>query len=1645
VVDPSNGQVELRYAIDGGIVTTIATVTATASLLDAIQQSNKDLAVGFIGTSNTSGVELEGTWDFLQVKEIDEEEPQFPLAINVGGDQLDYNGKTFSADRFFDGGQSFENPDALVPDLYKTERSSLIKTFSYEVPLENGDYSVDLHFAEIYWGATGGGPGAIGSRVFDVSIEDDLVLDDYDIFADVGAETIVIKSYEVNVNDGLLEIDFTALAADGGADQPKVSAIEIRKDLGNFPSLNLSPIANQTNLVNENVDFGVTATGGDPNVNFAYSISGQPSGITIEPTNGLIYGSVDAIATSGGVNNDGVHNVTVTVSKTGSDPVFEDFTWTINELGWIDKDENENYTGRHECSFVQAGDKFYLMGGRESAKSIDVYDYETDTWSTLTNSAPFEFNHFQAVEYQGLIWIIGAFETNNFPNEVSAAHIWTFDPANEEWILGPVIPESRRRGSAALVVHNDKFYVIGGNTNGHSGGFVPFFDEYDPLTATWTSLTDAPRARDHFSAAVIDNKLYLSGGRQTSSTGGYFSDTLSEVDVYDFSTSSWSTLPSNQNLPTERAGAAVVNFNDKLIVIGGEIAEQFPALKTTEQYDPLQGSWQQLPDMNYPRHSAQAIVSGNGIIVAAGSPNQGGGNQKNMEVLGEDAPEGIPLVSSNLTGPNLVSFESVSNEIINVEVSGGNTAVILKSMSISGPDAADFAIASGQLMDGLLKANTSREISIEYSGNNEVANAELTINYGKSGQLVIPLEANITVADYTLTVNNGTGDGQYEADTIVPLVADSAPVDQEFDSWTGDVSGIADVNSASTTITMPAANTTVSATYSDVATEPMTTFTMVNAGDDSDLFDITNGQQILSSSVDGLLLNVRANPSTTNVGSVHFELTGALTNTRTENVAVYALYGDVSGDYYGVDFPLGDYTMSTTVYSGGNRTGDVLDVQTISFSIVLDEVENMAPVVTNPGTQNNEEGDQVSLQIVATDDGSTLTYEATNLPLGLSIDAQTGLITGSISGSDESPYDVVVTVTDDGTPVLNGSTQFNWNVSAILIDYTLTVNNGTGDGQYEADTIVPLVADSAPVDQEFDSWTGDVSGIADVNSASTTITMPAANTTVSATYSDVATEPMTTFTMVNAGDDSDLFDITNGQQILSSSVDGLLLNVRANPSTTNVGSVHFELTGALTNTRTENVAVYALYGDVSGDYYGVDFPLGDYTMSTTVYSGGNRTGDVLDVQTISFSIVLDEVENMAPVVTNPGTQNNEEGDQVSLQIVATDDGSTLTYEATNLPLGLSIDAQTGLISGTILSGDTSGGAFQESNGLVVIEAESGSIVPGWSETNASGATGIIASTNSFNSQNGGMIPYEIEIQTPGVYRFEWRNFYSGSTPTDENDSWLKFPNNDDVWFFAHRGTVTSEASLISNVQGSQTNILFPKGSSRVTPATTPAGAGGNGYFKAYRSGGVSETYSWQALTNDGIGFQIYVWFVNSGTYTMEIAERSSGHAIDKIAMYKVDGTQYTGAQLTAASESTRTVGNDGAAASSPYDVVIEVTDDGTPVLTSNIAFVWNVGLGTEGVTGRGGSIQSNNVGAYIYPNPAISSINVKPLNDKSVITKVVLFDMLGRKINTLKVSNIDLTEEGVKFPLDNVQGGFYLLQLQFDNLETKMLKVLVRD
>ena len=88
-------------------------------------------------------------------------------------------------------------------------------------------------------------------------------------------------------------------------------------------------------------------------------------------------------------------------------------------------------------------------------------------------------------------------------------------------------------------------------------------------------------------------------------------------------------------------------------------------------------------------------------------------------------------------------------------------------------------------------------------------------------------------------------------------------------------------------------------------------------------------------------------------------------------------------------------------------------------------VPNNPPTITNPGNQSGSTGIAVNLAIKASDaDGETLTYSASGLPAGLTINSSTGAITGTPTTA--GPSNVVVRAADALT---SASASFTWTIA----------------------------------------------------------------------------------------------------------------------------------------------------------------------------------------------------------------------------------------------------------------------------------------------------------------------------------------------------------------------------------------------------------------------------------------------------------------------------------------------------------------------------------------------------------------------------------------------------------------------------------------
>jgi N-acetylneuraminic acid mutarotase len=292
-------------------------------------------------------------------------------------------------------------------------------------------------------------------------------------------------------------------------------------------------------------------------------------------------------------------------------------------------------TNRHENALTVINGKLVLVGGR-GIKPVESFDPKTARWTKHVDS-PIEMHHFQAATFKDELWVLGAF-TGGYPHETPIPNIYIFNLKKNEWRAGPEIPSDRRRGAAGVFIYKEKVYLVCGIQDGHWDGHVGWLDEFDPKTNQWKKLPDAPHQRDHVMAVVIDDKVYVAGGRRsTAKIGQVLNLTEPAVDVYDFRSNRWSTLPESANIPTQRAGAASVVLDEKMLVIGGESGAQVPAHSEVEAFNTRTMKWEMLPSLNQGRHGTGAVNINGKIYIVAGSGNRGGGPELNsIEVLGKE-------------------------------------------------------------------------------------------------------------------------------------------------------------------------------------------------------------------------------------------------------------------------------------------------------------------------------------------------------------------------------------------------------------------------------------------------------------------------------------------------------------------------------------------------------------------------------------------------------------------------------------------------------------------------------------------------------------------------------------------------------------------------------------------------------------------------------------------------------------------------------------------------------------------------------------------------------------------------------------------------------------------------------------------------
>ena len=229
-IDPGTNAVRPSFVVDGQ-----APVRLTGfRVLPAFWfLSGETVAVGLIASAGNSP-SFPATWDRLEL--TTRTAPHVVARVNCGGPatpakdgQADWSADT---GLFTGSTRTFKSPnptvlrDATVPDgvpddVVNTERflNSGSPEMNWSIPATAGDpHVVRLYLAELY-----DGNFSVGARQFDVEIEGQLVLDDYDVFVEAGGGYVArVESFLITPADASIDIKLIS-----NVENAKINAIEV--------------------------------------------------------------------------------------------------------------------------------------------------------------------------------------------------------------------------------------------------------------------------------------------------------------------------------------------------------------------------------------------------------------------------------------------------------------------------------------------------------------------------------------------------------------------------------------------------------------------------------------------------------------------------------------------------------------------------------------------------------------------------------------------------------------------------------------------------------------------------------------------------------------------------------------------------------------------------------------------------------------------------------------------------------------------------------------------------------------------------------------------------------------------------------------------------------------------------------------------------------------------------------------------------------------------------------------------------------------------------------------------------------------------------------------------------------------------------
>ena len=271
--------------------------------------------------------------------------------------------------------------------------------------------------------------------------------------------------------------------------------------------------------------------------------------------------------------------------------------------------------GVTELPLVAKGSKIYAAGGMVdeiASNNFMCYDRISDTWELLPDM-PKDLDHHSTAIVEDTLYVIGGGGINGLHTE---KNVYGYCFTTRVWSIKAALPITISAGAA--VAYENKIYLFGGTSVFGVNGeryYFPNVLRYDPQLNIWDTVAAYPNTREHITCLLIEDLIYIIGGRTYDYDNGF--ETSDLVESFSPQTGQWNTVT---NMPIFSSGVSASNIGNKIYFIGGEDLGKITVVDLHHEYDLETGVWKSIKRIPKNRHGVNAVTINDEVHILGGGP-----------------------------------------------------------------------------------------------------------------------------------------------------------------------------------------------------------------------------------------------------------------------------------------------------------------------------------------------------------------------------------------------------------------------------------------------------------------------------------------------------------------------------------------------------------------------------------------------------------------------------------------------------------------------------------------------------------------------------------------------------------------------------------------------------------------------------------------------------------------------------------------------------------------------------------------------------------------------------------------------------------------------------------------------------------------